>query len=64
MPGGMGIVDYLLYCFFTLLMPRDKAIELELISRSVACYLCIIICGLSTLAGVIVYRLRKRGILE
>ena len=64
MPGGMGIVDYLLYCFFTLMMPRDKAIELELISRSVACYLCIIICGLGTLVGVIVYRVRKRGTLE
>ena len=60
MPGGMGIVDYLLLQFFTMLMPYEKAIELELISRSVACYLCMILSGLGTLTGYLVYRFSKK----
>ncbi len=44
-PGGMGVADILLLNGFGSIMPSHIAAQLELISRSLSFYLCILLCG-------------------
>ncbi len=44
-PGGMGITDYLMLDGFGGLLPGPAAVGLELVSRSLSFYLCILLCG-------------------
>ncbi len=48
-PGAMGVTDYLMLDGFSSLMAEDAAICLELVSRSISFYSCIIICGITVL---------------
>jgi uncharacterized protein (TIRG00374 family) len=50
-PGGMGISDYLLYDGLRLLMQKDAALQLELISRSMSFYLTVLISMVIVLIG-------------
>ena len=50
-PGGMGVADYLMLEGFKNLFPPDYTVQLALLSRSMSFYLCIIISGLTVLAG-------------
>ncbi len=52
-PGGMGIIDYLMLDGFGKLMTEEAAARLELLSRSLSFYICVLICGITTLIGYI-----------
>ena len=56
-PGGMGIADFLLYDGLRELMDKESALRLELLSRSMSFYLCVIISLVVVLIG---YLLRKK----
>ncbi len=58
-PGAMGISDYLLLDGFGTIMDETSAVHLELLSRSVSFYFCILLCGLSILLQYFV--VKKRG---
>ena len=58
-PGGMGITDYLLLDGFGAILPSSAAAQLDLLSRSLSFYLCILLCGGALLARWI-YRSRKK----
>ena len=48
-PGAMGVTDYLMLDGFGAIMEEEAAVCLELVSRSISFYSCIIICGLAVL---------------
>jgi len=48
-PGAMGISDYLMLDGFQNIMSEAQAVNLELLSRSLSFYSCVIICGISIL---------------
>ncbi len=48
-PGGMGVVDYLMLDAFDASMTAQQAVNLELVSRSVSFYCCILLCGAAML---------------
>jgi uncharacterized protein (TIRG00374 family) len=56
-PGGMGVSDYLMLDGFRNIMGTDMAYQVEMISRGITFYLCVIVCGIITLAG---YLIRRR----
>ena len=58
-PGGMGIADYLLIDGFQAFADEADAVNLELISRGVSFYICLIISALTVLAGMIYTRKRR-----
>lgn len=43
-PGAMGVIDYLLVDGMKNLMPEDQAISLELASRGISFYICVLTC--------------------
>lgn len=53
-PGAMGVSDYIMLDGFRSIMSEHAAVNLELLSRSFSFYICIFLCGISTL---IQYRL-------
>ena len=56
-PGAMGVADYLMLDGFEAFLPADQIVGLELISRSLSFYLCVILCGLIVLIST--YRKKK-----
>ncbi len=55
-PGAMGISDYMLVTAFSAIgFSELAALNLNLISRGISFYICVIICGLSLIAKVISY---------
>ncbi len=57
-PGAMGVSDYLMLdCYSSAAIPTGAA-NLELLSRAVSFYICILICGIAILAKF--YVLKKR----
>ena len=44
-PGGMGVTDFLMLDGFGAIMDGAAAVRLELVSRSLSFYLCILLCG-------------------
>lgn len=48
-PGAMGVTDYLMLDGFKKIMDVGAATNLELLSRMISFYSCVIICGVSTL---------------
>ena len=58
-PGAMGAIDYLMINGFEQFMPGDVAVNLELLSRGISFYICVII-SLATVIGGHV----KRGLIE
>ena len=59
-PGGMGVTDYLMLDGFTSFMTADAAVNLELISRSVSFYSCILLCGATLLVRIVVQLCRRK----
>ena len=55
-PGGMGISDYLMIDGFTEIMVEKMAYSVELISRGITFYICVLISGLITLVGYCIKR--------
>lgn len=50
-PGAMGVSDYLMLDGFRSVMSESAAVNLELLSRSFSFYICIILCGVTTICG-------------
>ncbi len=57
-PGAMGVADYLMLDGLNVIMDQDASVKLELLSRGVAFYCCVILSGLIMAIG---YFLRFRG---
>lgn len=58
-PGAMGVSDYLMLDGFRAMVPGANAANLELLSRSISFYFCIIVCGITTLAAYLICMRRK-----
>lgn len=58
-PGAMGVADYLLLDGFSELMTEAYATNLELLSRSISFYSCIVISGVAVVAGYLIRRMRR-----
>ena len=63
-PGAMGISDYMLICAFSAIgFSETVALNLNLVSRGISFYSCVIICGISLIVRLISYKviaLRKQ----
>ncbi|MBE6635121.1 MAG: flippase-like domain-containing protein [Ruminococcaceae bacterium] len=59
-PGAMGVADYLMLDAFGELMSESIAINLELLSRTISFYFCVIICGISFMLRCIIFQFRKK----
>jgi uncharacterized membrane protein YbhN (UPF0104 family) len=58
-PGGIGVIDFLLIDGMKDLMSESDAISLELASRGISFYICVLACIL--IVGVGYFVIRKRG---
>lgn len=58
-PGAMGVSDYLMLSGFKQMMPEQAAANLDLLSRSLSFYFCIVFCGLWVLVNYLM--LRRKG---
>ena len=58
-PGAMGVIDYLMLDGYADMMPTDVAANMDILSRSISFYICILICGIFVLIGHIIYRRRE-----
>ena len=52
-PGAMGVSDYLLLDGLHDIVGKNDVVQLELLSRSVSFYICVLICGIITITGYI-----------
>ena len=59
-PGGMGAVDYLMINGFEQLFEKSYAFELQIISRALSFYLCILLAGLIVLVSYLALKRRKK----
>ena len=59
-PGGMGVTDYLMLNGFSSFLAMDAAVNLEMISRSLSFYVCIILCGLILIGRFVTRRYSNR----
>ena len=58
-PGGMGVADYLMLDGYQQLFGKDAAFLLEMLSRSLSFYMCVLTGGLTVLIAYL--RLRRRS---
>ena len=56
-PGAMGVVDYLMLDGFEAFLPSDLVVSMELLSRSLSFYICVLLCAL--IVFVTAFRKRK-----
>lgn len=59
-PGAMGVADYLMLDGFGAFLSEQQAVSLELLSRSLSFYCCILICGLAVLSYY--WRHKRKGL--
>ncbi|MBR6172573.1 MAG: flippase-like domain-containing protein [Eubacterium sp.] len=52
-PGAMGVSDYLMIEGYEQLMPKEFAFQVQMLSRSLSFYSCVIICGITMVIGLI-----------
>lgn len=60
-PGAMGVSDYIMLDGYGNFMPYQSAINLELLSRSMSFYACMILCGTAVLITYITGNRRKKN---
>lgn len=63
-PGGMGVTDYLMLDGFRDMMSKSGAVRLELLSRSLSFYICVLLSGFTVAIGYAAYHFilsRKRS---
>lgn len=58
-PGAMGVTDFLMLDGFGSFMDEAAATNLELLSRSLSFYICILICGATVLARLVMSKRSK-----
>lgn len=56
-PGAMGVADYLMLDGFQAFLGQEQVISMELLSRSISFYSCVLLCGILMLIAT--YRSRK-----
>ena len=54
----MGVADYLMMHAYGQFLPASEAVNLELLSRSISFYSCILFCGIGVLCVYTVRRIR------
>lgn len=60
-PGGMGVADFLLLDGFQGILNREAAVRLEILSRGLAFYVCVLISGIAVAIGAVRrYRREKK----
>ncbi|MBO4635944.1 MAG: flippase-like domain-containing protein [Clostridiales bacterium] len=59
-PGAMGVADFLMIDGFKSLMERQTAFHLEMLSRGISFYVCVIVSGLITAAGYVLLKMKCR----
>lgn len=59
-PGAMGISDYMLITVFGTIGLESVATNLNLVSRGISFYFCVLICGISLVVRMISYRFQKK----
>ena len=59
-PGSMGITDYLMLDGYQNLMDKEMTYTLQMISRGLSFYLCVVISGITVLLGLFLLKRRKR----
>lgn len=60
-PGSMGVTDYLMLNGYMELMTKDQAYRLEILSRGLSFYVCMMISMVTTGLGYLLLKKRKRG---
>ena len=58
-PGSMGVTDLLMLDGFSSLMNEGQAANLELLSRFISFYICVLLCGLIVLTTYLIIRFRR-----
>ncbi len=58
-PGAMGVIDYLMLDAFGELMAERIAVNLELLSRTISFYFCVVICGISFMLRCFLFQFKK-----
>lgn len=58
-PGAMGVADYLMLDGFRSIMSPKSAANLEILSRSLSFYICIIFCGITAAVNYFIRRKRN-----
>ncbi|MBO5609948.1 MAG: flippase-like domain-containing protein [Eubacterium sp.] len=61
-PGAMGVADYLMLDGFEDILTKEQSIHLEMMSRGISFYICILICGLIMVLGYLFRREKDRSI--
>lgn len=59
-PGAMGVADYLMLDAFSELVGMEEAVRLEMLSRGLSFYLCVLASALITALGYLSLRRKKR----
>ena len=57
-PGAIGVTDYLMIDGLNAVLPSERTVEIELLSRSLSFYSCILLCGIVVLFSC---RFKKKG---
>ena len=57
-PGAVGVADFLMLDGFGAFLPTDLAVSMELLSRALSFYSCVLICGITVF---LTYRRKKKG---
>ena len=58
-PGSVGITDYMMIDGFSSLMDEGQSANLELLSRGLSFYVCILLCGIIVLTKYLIIRFRR-----
>lgn len=59
-PGGMAVTDYIMLDGFGSFLSPQRAVDLEIISRSLSFYICILLCGTTILVRLWLSKRRKK----
>ncbi len=59
-PGAMGISDYLMIEGYTKLMPEEFAFQVQMLSRGISFYCCVIVSGITLVIGLLLLGRRKK----
>lgn len=59
-PGAVGVADYMFINGFTPLLGSENVIHMELLTRGISFYMCLLMCGVTILLHYIVHAVRKK----
>ena len=59
-PGAIGITDYIMIDGYKSLFDAEQAVNLELLSRTISFYACVMLCGILTLVKFVLVNRRNK----